>query len=142
MKIACHSVALLAPIIFLIGCGVKEAPLDTNGRTPQQVMMDTYLLVLEGNYAEAQKNFSAEFINEFITTKNTTFVDYCSMTDGWKVEWLKTKLLGNDYNDNVWRVRIIPDEGKGKHNRAGIVQDLYLIDGVWKIVFWGHYPKS
>lgn len=142
MKITCHSVVLLAPIIFLIGCGVKEAPLDTNGKTPQQVMMDTYVLILEGNYAEAQENFSAEFINEFITTKNTTFVDYCSMTDGWKVEWLKTKLLGNDYNDNVWRVRIIPDEGKGNENRAGIVQDLHLIDGVWKIVFWGHYPKS
>ena len=56
MKITFHSVALLAPIIFLIGCGVKEAPLDANGKTPQQVMMDTYVLILEENYAEAQKN--------------------------------------------------------------------------------------
>ena len=104
--------------------------------------MDSYVLILERKHAEAEKNFSPAFIEELITSKNTTFVEYCSMTDGWKVEWLKTKLMGNEYNDDVWRVMIIPDEGKGKENRAGIVQDLSMIDDVWKIVFWGHYPKS
>ncbi len=100
------------------------------------------MLILKGKYAEAQNNFSPEFIKEFVTTKNTTFVEYASNTNGWKVEWLKTKLVGNKYNDEMWRVKIIPDEGKGNRNGPGIVQDLYLIDGVWKIVFWNHYPKS
>lgn len=105
-------------------------------------MMETYVQILEGKYEEAQNNFSPAFIEEFVTTKDTTFVEYCSMTKGWKVEWLKTKLMGNDYNDDVWRVKIIPDEGKGNMNGPGIVQDFYIIDGAWKIVFWGHYSKS
>ena len=63
-------------------------------------------------------------------------------TEGWQASRLTTGLVGNDYNDDLWRVKIIPDEGKGKNNGPGIVQDLYMIDGVWKIVFWNHYPKS
>ena len=34
------------------------------------------------------------------------------------------------------------DEGKGAGNGPGIVHDFYQIDGVWKIVFWNHYPKT
>ncbi len=142
MNTTYQSFTLLAAILFLMACSVKEPPKDSNGKTPQQVIMDTYLLILKGKYAEAQNNFSPEFIKEFVTTKNTTFVEYASNTNGWKVEWLKTKLVGNKYNDEMWRVKIIPDEGKGNRNGPGIVQDLYLIDGVWKIVFWNHYPKS
>ncbi len=142
MKSASQAFSLLVLFFFVVGCGATDAPKDSNGKTPQQVMMETYQLILEGKYEEAEANFSAEFIEEFITTKNTTFVDYSNTTNGWKREWLKTKLIGNDYNDNIWRVKIIPDEGKGKDNGPGIVQDFYLIDGVWKIVFWNHYPKS
>ncbi len=50
--------------------------------------------------------------------------------------------MGNDYNDDLWRVKIIPDEGEGAGNRPGIVHDLYRIDGKWEIVFWNHYPKT
>ena len=134
--------AVLTIALLIFGCSESKPPVDSNGNTPQQVLMETYTLILNGKYDQAQNNFSPEFIEELITKNNSTFTEYCSNTDGWKVEWLKTKLVGNDYNDNMWRVKIIPDEGKGAENRPGIVQDLYLIDGVWKIVFWNHYPKT
>ena len=142
MKRASQVFSFLAVLFVLVGCGSQEAPKDANGKPPEQVMMQTYQFILAGKFDEAEANFSAEFIEEFITSKNTTFIDYNTNTKGWKPEWLKTKLMGNDYNDNVWRVKIIPDEGKGNENGPGIVQDLHLIDGVWKIVFWNHYPKS
>lgn len=127
---------------LLASCSPTEAPVDSTGKTPQQVMMETYTMILEGKYTEAEKNFSPQFIEELITKNNSTFVEYCGNTTGWQISWLKTKVVGNDYNDKLWRVKIIPDEGKGKDNGPGIVQDLYIIDGKWQIVFWGHYPKS
>ncbi len=133
-------IALTALLAF--GCTSKEAPVDSQGKTPQQVMMETYTLILEGNYSEAKKNFNPEFIDAVITKNNSTFEEYCKNTEGWKISWLKTKVKGNDYNDNLWRVKIIPDEGKGANNGPGVVQDLYIIEGKWKIVFWNHYPKS
>ncbi len=142
MKITFRSFIVLAAILFLAGCSVNEPPSDLNGKTPQQVLMDTYVLILDGKYAEAQKSFSPEFVETMITKNNMTFDEYCRNTNGWKVEWLKTERVGNKYNDEMWRVKIIPDEGKGNENGPGIVQDLYLIDGAWKIVFWNHYPKS
>ena len=135
-------IAMLAGALLIFGCSENKPAVDSNGKTPQQVLMETYTLVLEGKYDEAKNNFSPAFIEELITKNNSTFAEYVSNTEGWKVEWLKTKLVGNDYNDNLWRVKIIPDEGKGANNGPGIVQDLYLIDGAWKIVFWNHYPKS
>ena len=105
--------------------------------------METYVLILNEKYEEAKNNFSPEFIETIVTKNNPTFVEYArKYTKNWKVEWLKTKLVGNNYNDNVWRVKIIPDEGKGALNGPGIVQDFYIIDGAWKIVFWGDYPES
>jgi len=77
-----------------------------------------------------------------MTSKDLSFEEYCAMTEGWQVDWLRTKSMGNEYNDSVWRVKIIPDEGKGPENGPGIVQDLRIIDGEWTIVFWGHYPRS
>ena len=35
-------------------------------------------------------------MEKFVTKMNVTFVDYCSNAKGWKLEWLKTKLVGND----------------------------------------------
>ena len=133
---------VLATIFVLAACGTDAPPLDSNGKTPQQVLMDTYVLIVEGNFEAAEKNFSSQFLQEFVSSKQQTFAEYCRDTSGWKKEWLKTILVGNDYNDQVWRVKIIPDEGKGKEKGPGIVQDLHIIDGVWKVVFWGHYPKS
>ena len=142
MKNLYRAMLLLIAVFIMFGCGAKETPKDSNGLSPEQVLMNTYTLILDGKFEAAQKNFSPEFIEEMITKNKSTFVEYCKNTEGWKKEWLKTKLVGNDYNDNIWRVKIIPDEGKGANNRPGIVQDLHIIDGTWKIVFWGHYPKS
>jgi len=142
MKFKYLFLIIIITIFLLTCCSTPEPPVDLNGNTPQKVLMDTYVLILEGKYEEAKTNFSPQYIEEIMTSKNITFIEYCSNTQGWKVEWLKTKVVGNDYNENVWRVKLIPDEGKGKHNRAGIVQDLHIIDGYWKIVFWNHYPKS
>ena len=96
MKIPCQTFASWTAMLLLTGCSVKEAPTDSNGKTPQQVLMETYVLIVEGKHDEAKNHFSAEFIKEFVTDKNMTFADYCSNTKGWKVEWLKTKVVGND----------------------------------------------
>lgn len=133
---------MLITTFAIVGCGTAQPPLDSQNRTPEQVMIATYTSILEDHYDEAIRNFSHEFITEFVTSKEISFEEYCQMTAGWQVEWLNTVLVGNDYNDDVWRVKIIPDEGKGKHNGPGVVQDLHIIDGEWKIVFWGHYPRS
>lgn len=143
MKILCQLFTTLTVILFLTACSTKEPPNDSNGETPSQVLMETYVLILNEKYEEAKNNFSPEFIETIVTKNNATFVEYArKYTKNWKVEWLKTKLVGNNYNDNVWRVKIIPDEGKGALNGPGIVQDFYIIDGAWKIVFWGDYPES
>ena len=131
----------LAALALLLGCSEKP-PVDAQGKTPQQVLMETYNLILDGQYAQAQQAFSPQFIQALITDNNLTFVDYCGNIKGWQPEWMKTKLMGNDYNDDVWRVKLIPDEGKGKENRPGIVHDMHIVDGKWTIVFWGHYPKT
>ena len=120
----------LALTVSLGGCGPGEPPLDANGQTPQQVLMQTYLDIVEGNYDGAQRNFSPAFIEEFVAGKNKTFAEYTSNAAGWKAEWLKTKLVGNDYNEAMWRAKVIPDEGKGAGNGPGIVHDFYQIDGV------------
>ena len=132
----------LAAAAFLAACGPGEPPLDANGQTPEQVLLETYVQIVEGNFDQARNHFSPQFIDEFVTSKSQTFEQYCSNTAGWKTEWLKTKLVGNDYNDDIWRAKVIPDEGKGAENGPGIVHDFHLIDGVWKIVYWNHYPKS
>lgn len=136
-------IAVLSLLLaLLLGCTKAEPPLDSNGYTPQQVLLTTYIAIVEGRLDDAKANFSPTFIETMITKNNSTFAEYCKNIEGWQVEWLKTKLMGNDYNDELWRVKVIPDEGKGKENRPGIVQDLALIDGQWKVVFWGNYPKS
>ena len=136
-----YLIIALASILTLTGCSTKEAPIDSSGNKPDQVLLDTYKLIVDGKFDEAQKNFSPDYIETFITSKNTTFEEYCSKTKGWTSESLKTEVMGNDYNDNLWRVKIY-SEINGSQNGPGIVQDLYIIDGEWVIVFWNHYPKS
>ena len=133
--------AVLATAL-LAGCQSATPPTDVDGKLPQDVMMETYVAVLEGRYAEAERRFSPAFVKTFMTDRNLTLEQYTEYTRGWKVEWLRTELVGNDYNDAMWRVKIIPDEGKGAGNGPGIVHDFYQIDGAWKIVFWNHYPKT
>ncbi|KAA3636361.1 MAG: hypothetical protein DWP97_02935 [Calditrichaeota bacterium] len=135
-------ILLIMVCALVVGCSEKKAPLDANGKSPEQVLMETYVDILYENYNKAELNFAPEYVKELITDNGSTFREYCKNTDGWKIEWLKTTLIGNDYNNDVWRVRIYPDEGKGKENRPGIVQDMHIIDGSWKIVFWNHYPES
>jgi len=134
-------------VTLLLGCAPKEAPLDANGKTPQQVLLETYTLITQGNYEDAKRNFSERYIEELITSKGRTFVDFHSDSRGidtreWKIEWLKTNLVGNDYNDNVWRANLDVDAGRGKGNPPGVVHDFYIIDGAWKIVLWSDYPGS
>ena len=76
--------------MLLTGCGAVEAPADFIGNTPQTVLLDTYKLIVNGDYDEARKNFSDKFLEKFVTTKKIAFEDYCSNTKGWKLEWLKT----------------------------------------------------
>jgi len=147
MKQTCSLIVLFMMMIIIVSCSKQEAPLDSNGKTPQQILLETFVLITEGKYDEAKNNYSPDYIKEFISGKDLTFVEFHTNkrgidTTGWEVKWLKSNLIGNDYNDNVWRAEIVVDEGKGSHNRPGVVHDFYLIDGVWKIVFWNHYPKK
>lgn len=128
---------------FFCACGKKiESPTDSKGATPESTFIKICELIIDGNLEEAQRYYSSDFIDEFITTKNVSFSEYTKHIAGWKKEWLKTKPMGNDYNENVWRVKMIPDEGKGANNQAVVVYDFHIIDGVWKVVFWNHYPKT
>ncbi|MCB1197604.1 MAG: hypothetical protein R3A45_06075 [Bdellovibrionota bacterium] len=129
-------------LILLLACEKSKAPLDSNHQSPEDVMLSTYTLIVNGEYDRARQNFSDQFIDIMLTKHHITFEKYCENTKGWKVQWLKTQSMGNQYNKDMWRVKIIPDEGKGPNNGPGIVQDFYLIDGQWKIVFWGDYPKT
>jgi len=125
---------------LLVGCTANRPPVDSQGKTPQQVVKETYTLILQGQYAQAQSNFSPKFIQALITNNNQTFIDYCAKTRGWHPDWLKARIVGGERNENLWRVKLIPDNGKGDH--PGIVHDLYMVDGKWTIVFWGHYAKT
>ena len=93
--------AIIISILLILGCTTKTAPLDSEGKSPEQVMMETYTMIVEGNLDGALANFSKEYIEEFLTSKNVTFEEYCSYAKDWKVEWLRTELMGNDYNKNV-----------------------------------------
>lgn len=133
-------IALVAALLF--GCSADRPPVDSQGRTPQQVVTETYTLILEGQYARAESNFSPKFIDSLITNNNFTFIDYCSKTRGWRPDRLKTTLVGRAHNDDLWRVKLVSDDGSGSAARSGVVHDLYLVDGKWTIVFWGDYPKT
>ena len=139
--------AMFFAVSLLLGCSSQKAPIDRNGKTPQQVLLETYTLITQGKYVDAKKNFSDRYIEELITSKGRTFFDFHSDphgvdTRGWKIEWLKTNLIGNNYNDNVWRANLDVDAGKGKENPPGVVHDFHIIDGAWKIILWSVYPKS
>jgi hypothetical protein len=132
----------LAMAALLAGCNSDKPPVDSLGKTPQQVVKETYTLILEGQYAQASSNFSAKFIQELITNNDRTFIDYCASTSGWRPDRLKAELVGKAYEANLWRVKLIPGDDQGHVDRAGVVHDLYMINGRWTIVFWGDYPKT
>ena len=136
-------------VLFLLGCNSSNSPpKDTSGKTPDQFLLETYQLIVNGQFDEAEKRFSPAFLEKFVYKNYDSFSQYFLdrktglRSSDWKSEWLKAKLIGNDYNDDLWRAKIIVDAGKGAENPPGVVNDLYLIDGVWKIVFWGDYPES
>ena len=132
----------LAMAAVLAGCNGEKPPADSLGRTPQQVVKETYALMIEGQYARARSNFSAKFIQELITKNDRTFIDYCASTNGWRPDRLRTELVGKAYEADMWRVKLMPGDDNGQVDRAGVVHDLYMINGKWTIVFWGDYPKT
>lgn len=142
MRFSGRILAMFATAALLGGCNMDRPPVDSRGMTPQQVVKETYALILEGQYAQARSNFSAKFIRELITNNNRTFIDYCASTNGWRPDRLKTKLVGKAYDQDLWRVKLIPGNGDEKVDRAGVVHDLYMINGKWTIVFWGDYPNT
>ena len=142
MRFSGSILATLAMVALLGGCNVDRPPVDSRGKTPQQVVKETYALILAGQYALARSNFSARFIHELITNNDRTFIDYCASTKGWRPDKLKAELVGKAYDENLWRVKLIPGDDNEKADRAGVVHDLYMIDGKWTIVFWGDYPNT
>jgi len=132
----------LAMAALMAGCDGEQPPVDSQGKTPQQVVKETYALILQGQYDRARGNFSPKFIQELITNNNRTFIDYCASTRGWRPDRLKTKLLGKAYDEDLWHVKLIPGDDNAKTESAGVVHDLYRINGKWTIVFWGDYPKT
>ena len=76
MKILCQLFTTLTVILFLTACSTKEPPNDSNGETHYQVLMETYVLILNEKYEEAKNNFSPEFIETIVTKNNATFVEY------------------------------------------------------------------
>lgn len=140
---SCFQIAIpIALSSLLLACSETPPPVDADGKTPDQVLLETYTMMVSGQCEEAMDKFSDAYLQKFLTDKNKSHEEYCVTTDGWQVSWLKAKNMGNDYNSELWRVKIIPDEGKGASNRPGVVHDLRIIDGQWKVVFWGDYPKS
>ena len=142
MRFSGSILATLAMVALLGGCNADRPPVDSRGKTPQQVVKETYALILEGQYAQARSNFSAKFIQELITNNDRTFIDYCASTKGWRPDRLKTQLIGKAYDGDLWRVKLIPGDDNEKTDRAGVVHDLYMINGNWTIVFWGDYPNT
>lgn len=126
-----------------LGCSSPPPPTDSAGNSPEATLKTAYELILAGDFADAEKHFDERLIKAVLPPTHpddfTSF--YKKQTENWKAERLQTELKGNDYNDNVWRVRIWSEEGRGKDNTPGAMQDLAQINGVWKIVFWGDYEK-
>ena len=56
MKTTSQLCIVLAATFVLLSCSTKEPPKDSTGTTPEQVLLDTYVLIVEGKYDEAQKN--------------------------------------------------------------------------------------
>lgn len=131
---------LLALILFVTACGEQAPPLDKNDKSPDTVLLETYQLILDGKLIEAKATFDPRLLQAVLPPTNPdTFESfYQKQTAGWQRELLKTAVVGNDYSDAVWRVRIWNDDGTGS---AGAKQDLAIIDGEWRIVFWGDFPK-
>lgn len=132
----------IAALLLITACSPMESPRDTNGSKPEDIMLKIYIHFSNNECDKARQYFSAEYIATIITGNKLSFTDFCQKYTSWQEKWLRVELVGNDYNKDLWSVRVIPDEGLGKKNRAGAVQEFYMIDGQWKIVFWNHYPKS
>ena len=136
---------LLALLVLLTGCASDAPPpVDKNGKTPDAVVVDAYRQMFAGNFESARSHFDDRLINAIFPPTNPENFEsfFKKQIVPWKMEQLKTVVEGTPYNDNVWRVNINIDAGKGKNNPGGAVHDLALIDGAWKFVFWGDYPKS
>lgn len=148
-----HSILALLGItfIFTAGCSKEQPPLDSNGKTPQQALIDTYTLMIEGKYEEAEKGFEPDFIETFATKKGKTFEEYCQeRVDKWPVEGLTAEIndhFRNKFNPEMWLVNIKPvitdpSVDENDPQRFARNEDLLIIDGAWKIVFGNDHPPK
>lgn len=143
------SILLLGVWISLgTGCAKKQTPpVDSNGNTPQQALLEIYTLLINEEYEAAKEGFDTDFIETFLEKQDKDFNEYYKkVVDGWPVEGLTTTINGNKYNKDMWSVSIKPDMKDADSNDPrtfGRAEDLLIIDGEWKIVYGNHHlPKS
>lgn len=129
----------LLGFLLIIGCAKTLAPFDNNNDSPDTVLKKAYEHILAGDLQTAETFFDQRLLKAVLPpTHPDTFESfYKKQTEGWTSADLHTEIFGNDYNPAVWRVRIGPADG-----RSGAVHDLAQIDGQWKIVYWGDWPKG
>ncbi len=106
-------------------------------------MMIAYEAAMTGDWQPMQILVSPSYL-EAINPNDLPFetaMDQYETLSTWTRTNLRTQLVGNDIHPEMWRVRIYSDDGLGASNPAGIVHDLVMIDGEWRIVFWGDYAN-
>ena len=131
--------------LTVAACGKNAPPpTDSAGQTPEQVVMKAYEFMFSGDFEGAKALFDERLIKAiFPPTHPQGFTGhYQEQIEPWTLANLKTKIIGNNYNDDVWRVRIWSEDGKGAENPAGAQHDLAIINGRWLLVNWSDFPKS
>ncbi len=134
----------LSLTLTLIACSQTPPPTDNTGNTPEAVVLNAYTLMFEGNYDAAEALFDKRLTASIFTPTHPENFEsfYTKQIEPWTQANLRTKLIGNKYNPNVWRVRIWSEDGRGDENHPGAVHDLAQIDGKWFFVNWSDYPKG
>ena len=130
---------ILIALLALIGCAQEPPPVDSEGNPPNLKLKAAYQHLLAGDFATARTYFDDRLIAAVLPPSHPdTFESfYQKQVAEWTQHDLNTEIQGNEHNSKVWRVRIGPNDG-----RPGAVHDLAQIDGHWKIVYWGDYPKE
>lgn len=129
---------------ILMGCSQTPPPTDSAGSTPEAAVMTAYKLMFAGDYEAAEALFDKRLTAAIFTSTYPENFEgfYKKQIEPWTQANLKTELIGNKYNPDVWRVSIWSEDGKGKENHPGAVHDLAQIDGKWFFVNWSDYPKG
>ena len=137
---------IIAVLICLTSaaCGKVAPPVDSAQQTPEQVVMKTYELMFKGDFEAAKAMFDQRLLNAvFPSTHPQGFAGhYQEQIAPWTQANLQTKVIGNDYNKEVWRARVWSEDDKGAEDPAGAQHDLAIIDGRWLLVNWSDFPKN